>query len=200
MLAQLDTVSSSAGKSPTGAGATHFDRPAAEPTATALALAPYHPSWPARYRVEIEVLRVALAPLAPRFEHIGSTAVPGLAAKPIVDILLGLRRPADIEAYAGRLANFGYQLASGIDYEADDRRFLVRTVRAVRTHHVHVVELMAEPWHRLLLFRDMLRIDPSLAREYELLKRRLAAEAGTNRFAYAGGKTLFVQAALGVQA
>jgi GrpB-like predicted nucleotidyltransferase (UPF0157 family) len=159
----------------------------------------YRPAWPGQFRVEAEVLRTALAPLAPRLEHIGSTAVPGLAAKPIIDILLGVRTPAQIDAHAARLRNFGYVLTPQTDCGDGDRRFLARTVRGARTHHVHVVEVLGDAWHRLLLFRDLLRIDPQLAVEYGQLKRTLAARHAKNRLAYAAGKTAFIQAVLGVQ-
>ncbi len=160
-------------------------------------LAPYHPSWPARFRVEAEVLRVALAPLAPRLEHIGSTAVPGLEAKPIIDIMLGVRHPALVEEHARRLANFGYQLLPSAYDESGQRRFLVRAVRGMRTHHVHVVEFSAEQWHRLLLFRDLLRIDAALAAGYVRLKRELCRQFARNRLAYTSGKSMFVQQVLG---
>src|SRR5882672_9847669 len=163
-----------------------------------IALSPYHPSWPARYRVEAEVLRVALAACTPHLEHVGSTAVPGLAAKPIVDILVGIERPADIDAHTGRLANFGYRAIGGSEYSERDQRFLVRTVRGVRTHHVHVVEHMNDSWHRLLLFRDVLRIDPQLAAEYEQLKRKLAAQFPTSRLGYTAGKSDFIKSVIGV--
>ena len=160
---------------------------------------PYRPAWPGQFRVEAEVLRTALAVLAPRIEHFGSTAVPGLAAKPIVDILLGVRQPADVDAHAARLRNFGYVLAPHAGYDGDERRFLVRTVRGVRTHHVHVVDVVSKAWHRLLLFRDLLRMDAQLAVEYGNLKRTLAARHAKNRIAYSAGKTAFIQAVLGVQ-
>jgi GrpB-like predicted nucleotidyltransferase (UPF0157 family) len=163
-----------------------------------IALSLYHPSWPARYRVEAEVLRVALAGLAPHLEHIGSTAVPGLAAKPIVDILVGIERPAEIDAHTERLANFGYRTIGGSEYSERDQRFLVRTVRGMRTHHVHVVEHMNDAWHRLLLFRDVLRIDPQLALEYEQLKRELAAKFPTSRLGYTAGKSDFIKSVIGV--
>lgn len=159
----------------------------------------YRPAWPGQFRVEAEVLRTALSTLAPRLEHIGSTAVPGLAAKPTVDILLGVRRPADIDAHASRLRNFGYAPTAQTDYDGAERRFLVRTVRGVRTHHVQVVEVFSEAWHRLLLFRDLLRIDPQLAIEYGALKRTLAARHAKNRIAYTAGKSAFIQAVIGVQ-
>lgn len=169
-----------------------------------IATVAYRPAWPGQYRVEAEVLRTALAALAPRTEHIGSTAVPGLASKPIIDILLGVRNPADLDDYAERLHNFGYALAPQPlapqpDYDLDDRRFLVRSVRGVRTHHVHVVETSGETWHRLLLFRDLLRVDPQLAVEYGQLKQTLAMRHPRDRYSYSAGKTAFIQAVLGVQ-
>lgn len=165
----------------------------------AVRLAEYHPAWPARFRVEAEVLRVALAPLAPRFEHVGSTAVPGLAAQPIIDILLGVRTPMAVEEHTPRLANFGYRLLPSAYDPGGRRRFLVRTVRGTRTHQVHVVEHLGEEWHRLLLFRDLLRRDAALAAEYAALKRSLAALYRGNRLAYASAKSEFVQRVLGAQ-
>jgi GrpB-like predicted nucleotidyltransferase (UPF0157 family) len=162
-------------------------------------LVSYRPAWPGQYRVEAEVLRTALQALAPRCEHIGSTAVAGMTAKPIVDILLGVRNPADIDEHAARLRNFGYVLTPHAEYGIAGRRFLVRRVRGARTHHVHVVETFSDAWHRLLLFRDLLRIDPQLAVEYAQLKRALAARHPSDRFSYSAGKTAFIQAVLGVQ-
>lgn len=172
--ATLDSPRPTVGVAPAVLHASHVvDEP--------IELVPYHPSWPARFRVEAEVLRVALAPLAPRFEHIGSTAVPGLETKPIIDIMLGVRHPALVEEHARRLANFGYQLLPSAYDESGQRRFLVRTVRGMRTHHVHVVEFSGEHWHRLLLFRDLLRIDAALAADYVRLKRELCRQFARNR-------------------
>lgn len=167
---------------------------------TAIELQSYHPSWPARFRVEAEVLRVALGSLAPLIEHIGSTAVPGLAAKPIIDMMVGVADPAAVDAQADRLANFGYRLVSGIEYLQPGRRLLVRSVRGVKTHQVHVVEAFGENWHRLLLFRDMLRLDRSLAESYEALKRRLAEQHAGSAVLYANAKSNFVASVLGVGA
>jgi GrpB-like predicted nucleotidyltransferase (UPF0157 family) len=166
----------------------------------AVQLVPPHPSWPARFRVEAEVLRVALSSLSPLIEHIGSTAVLGLAAKPVIDMLVGISQPADIDRQADRLANFGYRLVTGVEYLQPGRRLLVRTVRGVKTHQVHVVESFGEHWHRLLLFRDMLRIDRRLAEAYAALKQRLAEEHPGSAVAYASGKSNFVASVLGVSA
>jgi GrpB-like predicted nucleotidyltransferase (UPF0157 family) len=177
--------------------ATHGSLPAGPATGDAVRLADHHPSWPARFRVEAEVLRVALAPLVPRFEHIGSTAVPGLTAQPIIDILLGVRVPMAVEQHAARLANFGYQLLPSAYDPGGRRRFLVRAVRGVRTHQAHVVEHLGEDWHRLLLFRDLLCRDPELAGRYAQLKRQLAQQYRNNRLAYTSAKSEFVQQVLG---
>jgi GrpB-like predicted nucleotidyltransferase (UPF0157 family) len=169
-------------------------RPAA--TGTVIGITPYHPSWPARFRVESVVLRAALDALQPRFEHIGTTAVPRMPGRPIVDILLGLPRVSDLEPHLDRLRNFGYALA--VDPESrPDRRTLVRTVRGVQTHEVQVVETFSDNWHRALLFRDLLRTDPQLAAEYEGVRRRLAADHGARPFAYERGKAWFIESVLG---
>ncbi|MDZ7653048.1 MAG: GrpB family protein [Burkholderiaceae bacterium] len=160
-------------------------------------IAPYHPAWSARFRVEAEVLRVALATLTPVIEHVGSTAVPGLAAVPVIDMALGVADPTAVDAHAERLSNFGYRLMSAPEYMATDRRVLMRTVRGVRTHHVHVVTAFGDAWHRLLMFRDMLRLDPDLATTYAALKRELARQTQGRPLMYAVGKADFIRSILG---
>jgi GrpB-like predicted nucleotidyltransferase (UPF0157 family) len=164
---------------------------------TEAGLAPYHPSWPARFRVEAEVLRVALAPLSPVIEHVGSTAVPGLAALPVIDMTVGIAAPEAVDAYADRLANFGYRLMTASEYRAADRRVLLRMVRGVRTHHVHVVTAFGDAWHRLLMFRDMLRLDRDLGHAYASLKRELMRQTHGRPLLYAAGKADFICSVLG---
>ncbi len=171
-------------------------RPGAAAEAAA-EIAPYHPAWPARFRVEAEVLRVALASLAPVIEHVGSTAVPGMAAVPVIDLAVGVADPASVDAHAERLSNFGYRLMNAPEYRATDRRVLMRTVRGVRTHHVHVVTAFGDAWHRLLMFRDMLRLDPDLATTYAALKRELARQTQGRPLMYAVGKADFIRSMLG---
>lgn len=160
-----------------------------------LALAPYQPGWPARYRVEAEVLRVALAALAPAVEHVGGTAVPGLAARPVIDMLLGLSAPMLIDAFTSRLANFGYTLLP--PGPAGAPRLLVRQVRAVRTHHVQVVETHSDDWHRVLLLRDLLRHDEALAHQYTQVKLDLMRDHPGDALAYANGKASFIRSIIG---
>ena len=160
-------------------------------------IVPYQPSWSARFRVEAQVLRVALAPLSPVVEHVGSTAVPGLAAMPVIDMAVGVAEPAAVDVHADRLANFGYRVMTSPEYRAADRRVLLRTVHGVRTHHVHVVPVFGDAWHRLLMFRDMLRLDRDLCTGYESLKRELARQTQGRPLSYAAGKADFIGSVLG---
>ncbi len=166
-------------------------------TADVLELAPPQAVWSVRYRVEAEVLRVALASLSPQIEHVGSTAVPGLAAVPVIDIAVGVADPVAVDALAGRLSNFGYELMLDSGHRAPNRRVLMRIVRGVRTHHVHVVRIDSDAWHRLLMFRDLLRRDADLARNYESLKRQLAQQARGRALLYETGKADFVASVIG---
>jgi GrpB-like predicted nucleotidyltransferase (UPF0157 family) len=163
--------------------------------AAQLALSPYQASWPARFRVEAEVLRVALGALKPVVEHAGSTAVPGLAARPVIDMLLGLSAPVLIDAFAARLANFGYTLLPPGPPPAP--RVLVRQIRGVRTHHVQVVETFSEDWHRILILRDLLRQDDALGRQYTQLKLDLMRRYPGDAVAYANGKASFIRSIVG---
>jgi GrpB-like predicted nucleotidyltransferase (UPF0157 family) len=167
----------------------------AAPTA-ALSLSPYQPSWPARFRVEAEVLKVALIGVTSTIEHCGSTAVPGLAARPVVDLLLGLPLPQLIDSLASRLANFGYLLASPSPNPRSPRA-LTRQVRGLTTHRVQVVETHGDDWHRVLLFRDQLREDAALARLYAKVRLDLLQQHPGDALAYANGKASFINSIVG---
>jgi GrpB-like predicted nucleotidyltransferase (UPF0157 family) len=149
-------------------------------------------SWGELFQRERERLREALGPLAAAVEHVGSTAVPGLAAKPVLDILVGAAPfPLPDEGLAA-LAALGYEYRG--DNGVPGRQFF-RT--NPRTRHLHVVELGGEEWQRLILFRDYCRAHPSVAREYEALKRRLAIDHPHERGRYTEGKAAFIEAVLG---
>ena len=124
---------------------------------------PHDAAWPARFRIESQLLHVALSQLKPAIEHIGSTAVPGLAAKPIIDMLVGVESLPAFETQAKRLAVFGYQYIPEYERALPDRRFFKRVVNGVRTHHVHVVEKNGVYWKRYMKFRNSLRDDTWLA-------------------------------------
>lgn len=140
-----------------------------------------------------ERLRVALAlgRLPAAIEHVGSTAIAGIAAKPIVDILIGLR-----EVPLGRviepLVALGYEHVPGAGGE--ERLFFRRGTP--RSFHVHVVLFDGPEWRRHIIFRDWLNLHPALAKEYEALKVDLAARFAEDREAYTTGKTAFVERVL----
>jgi GrpB-like predicted nucleotidyltransferase (UPF0157 family) len=164
----------------------------------AIALVPSDALWLARYDAEADAIRRVLASLEAnfQFEHIGSTAVPGLAAKPIIDILLippPNTWPRDILVRA--LGTLGY-----IFWDANpdpDHLFFVKGMPPFgtgRTHHVHMrPAAQAAP---ILAFRDQLRRDRAAARAYEELKYTLAERYPTDREAYTRGKDAFIAAML----
>lgn len=161
-----------------------------------IVIVPYDPAWPVRFRIEARLLQVALAALNPAVEHIGSTSVPGLAAKPVIDMLVGVPALEAFESCVDRLANYGYEYIPEYERALPDRRFFKRMVRGVRTHHVHVVQLNGLYWKRYLKFRNKLRADPWLAARYAEVKRRLGGRFRNDRDAYTNGKTGFVEAVL----
>jgi len=158
-----------------------------------VSIVPYRPSGKARFQVEADLLRVSLADFKPRIEHIGSTAVPGLAARPIVDMVIGIEQASDRPTILARLRNFGYQACGAPPDSPVALQYLVRQVRDVPTHQVHVVEAFGDAWHRLLLLRDLLRVDPLVAAEYEGVKRRLARLHAKDPLAYMAAKTDFIE-------
>jgi len=161
-----------------------------------ITVVPHNAGWPARFRIESQMLHVALKELNPAIEHIGSTAVPGLAAKPIIDMLVGVKSLTAFESQAERLSVFGYQYIPEYERALPDRRFFKRVINGVRTHHVHVVQQNGLYWKRYLKFRNSMRDDAWLASRYAELKRRLAARYVFDRDAYTNGKTGFIEAVL----
>ena len=150
----------------------------------------YEPSWPAFYFAECE----RLASLLPgvRIHHIGSTAVPGLAAKPVIDMIALVD---DLETnIAAVVQRAGYQLPAPFNVNLVHRRFLCYPTASYRTHHLHLVD-KREDMDRCLRFRDSLREDPTLAAEYAALKRALAARFREDREGYTKAKSAFINAA-----
>jgi len=163
-----------------------------------IVVVPYDKLWPVRFRIESQLILVALGSLNPRIEHIGSTSVPGLAAKPVIDMLVGVPSLAAFEPMVEQLTLYGYEYIPEYERVLPERRFFKRVVRGVRTHHVHVVQADGMYWKRYLKFRDNLRIDAGLAERYSDLKRRLAGRFRFDRDAYTNGKTGFVEAVLSI--
>jgi len=160
-----------------------------------LEVVPYDPGWPAAFEAEAVRLRTALGTLALRIDHNGSTAIPGLGAKPIIDIQVSVAALQPIAAYSERLQAIGYVHVS----HPDDSfcPFFHRPSQWPHSHHVHVVEGGGAEERRTLAFRDYLRDHATAAGEYEHLKqdlaRQLAATTGESREAYARKKTDFIE-------
>jgi GrpB-like predicted nucleotidyltransferase (UPF0157 family) len=166
------------------------------------AVRPPDPRWPARAAAERDRLAGLLAPwLADGVEHVGSTAVPGLAAKPVLDLMASVRDPDELIAGALALltADGWCYVPPELDSGSAWRRFFVKPDASGRHRmaHLHVIRAGHPRWAAQLAFRDALRADDGLARRYEALKWQLAREHGHDREAYTRGKGAFVAAVLG---
>ena len=159
-----------------------------------LQISSYDPRWVLEFEAERDRLARALGTLACRIDHHGSTSVPGLDAKPIIDIQLSVERLQPIRAYAEPLATLGYVHVPDVDDAVCP--FFHRPREWPHTHHVHVVESAGLEERRTLAFRDFLREHGDVAQEYVTLKRHLAARVNAGELpspeAYADAKTEFV--------
>ena len=159
-------------------------------------IVPYEPAWPDLFATEAARLRGVLDPGdVLGIQHFGSTAVPGLAAKPIIDILIAVRSLATAKAtMIEPIRGLGY--AWWAENPKTDRMFFVKGMPPYgkrRTHHVHLTESAGEMWQRRLPFRDYLRANPDEARRYEELKYDLAARYPTDREQYTDAKTEYIE-------
>jgi GrpB-like predicted nucleotidyltransferase (UPF0157 family) len=161
-------------------------------------ITPYDPRWPELFRQERDHLRACLpAELLGRIEHFGSTSVPGLAAKPVVDLLIEV---TDLEAAQSRIAPIleaqGYDYFWRPTFSPDDGLpwyawFIKRDANGARTHHLHMIEPDFPHWGRLH-FRDYLIAHTDVAQEYERVKVDLATKHPNDREAYTIGKSDFI--------
>lgn len=158
----------------------------------------YQPAWPGQFaRVEAE-LRAVLPPAAPVVEHIGSTAVPGLCAKPVLDIALGVGALAEIDAWIAALAQLGFGYRPGYEAQIPDRRYFVREAGNSPRVHLHGLVLDGRLWRQHLQFRNALRRDPALSAAYAALKRQLADTHAHDKAAYTDAKGPFIGRVLGL--
>lgn len=153
---------------------------------------PYDAAWPQLFVEESARISAAIAPLALRLEHTGSTAVPGLAAKPVLDILAGYDDPAQRMRLVRALVDAGYDHRG--PQGVPEREFFRRGTP--RSYHVHMVVTGGIFWREHQTFRDALRADPALRDEYAALKYDLMRRHPTDRESYIEGKTSFVRTAL----
>ena len=161
-------------------------------TLTVIDVIPYDPGWQRGFEDERVVLETALAPwLEGGIHHIGSTAVPGIAAKPVIDMMAGVRDLEDARAAFEPLQALSYAHAPHRASVA--HHFYKPSARLGEyTHGLHLTEPESDLWRERLAFRDALRADPGLAAEYETLKSRLVREHPNDLAAYTTGKKEFV--------
>ena len=156
---------------------------------------PYDPTWPARFEAERTAILEAIGEwVVGGIHHVGSTAVPGLEAKPVIDILAEVRDLEGSRACFEPLAQLGYMYAP---YLAEEMHWFCKPHPSRRTHHLHLVPIGSKRYANELAFRDRLRADPQIAAEYLALKRDLARRFGDDREAYTDAKSDFVRRVLG---
>ena len=157
----------------------------------------YNRDWVRLFEQETALLEKVLdANLVTRIEHFGSTAVPNLAAKPVIDLLVGVKSLERAKQIAvAPLESLGY--AYWRDNPDPQRMFFVKGLppNSPRTHHIHMVKLDSVLWERLL-FRDYLRQHPGEANQYARLKRQLARRFTSDREAYTKGKSEYIKSVM----
>jgi GrpB-like predicted nucleotidyltransferase (UPF0157 family) len=157
----------------------------------AIRIVEYDPAWPELATAEMRRIAHALAELVVRLDHVGSTAVPRLAAKPIIDLQLSVPDIDPLDAYREPLERLGYLFVP--DPESPDFHLFAKPAERPRTHHLHVFGSGSAHERRHLAVRDYLRAHPDEASRYEALKRRLIAEHPEDRLAYIEGKHAFMR-------
>lgn len=152
---------------------------------------PHDPSWAELFARECEILKRLAGEHFVAVEHIGSTSIPGIHAKPIVDMQLAIRSLRDIVGFRETLEALGYSYREN---GSDEMRVLfVKGPEELRTHHLHITEHGSDAWHAALLFRDHLRERPQVAREYNRLKMDLAMRHAGDRELYSAHKKGFIE-------
>ncbi len=152
---------------------------------------PHDPNWKLAFQVEAKAIENTLGNMPIQLHHIGSTAIPGILAKPIIDLLGVVSALDDVDAHAHVFERLGFEVMG--DYGIEGRRYFRKTDGyGTRTHHLHVFEEGSTHVERHLAFRDFLRAYPKIAKEYSSLKERLTQGDATSWDAYMDGKDPFV--------
>ena len=165
-------------------------------------IAPYTVVWLREFESEAAALRRVMGAQAVRIEHVGSTAVPGLAAKPVIDIQVSVRSLESLEPFQAPLAALGYRFISITEFDDHEYPWFAKPGQWPSTHHVHLCVVGSELEVRHLAFRDYLRKNRELAQRYEALKRKLAGEYEGKTLhsvaSYSMAKSEFIENALAI--
>ena len=157
-------------------------------------LVSYDDKWPQMFNQERKaLLDIAGEWLCGSIEHVGSTAVPGMTAKPIIDIMFGVESLKSSQLAIAKLVESGYKYWP---YKADVMHWFCKPSDAFRTHHLHLVPFESALWHERIKFRDVLRTDHEVANQYAQMKAKLARQHCNDREKYTAEKWPFIQAVL----
>jgi len=159
------------------------------PEKTEIRIVDYNPEWPAQYQHHASIITAALGDALLRIEHIGSTSVPGLAAKAVIDILVVVPDSADEPSYLSKLELAGYELRVR-EPDFYEHRMLRTSARDV---HIHIYSPGVPEIERNIAFRDWLRTHPEDRKLYEDTKRSLAKQSWSHMDAYAQAKTEVIE-------
>ncbi len=154
-------------------------------------------SWAGKFESEKQKLLSTLETRHVTIEHIGSTAVPNLGAKPVIDILIGLNDFSIAGNLIPVITNLGYEYISKYEDVFPNRRFFIKNTNQMRSHHIHMVKFGSDFWKTHLRFRDILRSNPEIRKDYFDLKLRLAQLDWESSNDYADAKSDFIQQVLG---
>ena len=161
---------------------------------TPVVIVPYDHAWPAMFDAEKPLIEELLKPwLKGTIEHIGSTAVASLPAKPIIDIMAGVESLQASRPAIAVVIKLGYCY---YPYKPDQLHWFCKPSDEVRTHHLHLVPYGNELWKERIAFRDALRNNPEIANEYAALKQALSEEHRSDREAYTEAKSQFITSVL----
>lgn len=156
-------------------------------------IAKHDPRWPVLYEEEKRRVLEVVGHKVLAIEHIGSTAVLGLGAKPIIDMMAGVRDSADAEESVSLLQAIGYSDVTPEPGNPEWYYCLGKRCQGGVSYHLHLMKFMSSHWERHLLFRDFLRTHPEAAQQYYELKKRLAEKYGSDRDGYTNAKASFIE-------
>lgn len=175
-----------------------------------ITIVPYNPEWPRLFEIEKQQIAEALKRFNPAIEHVGSTAVSGLGAKPIIDMMVGMATENDLDGLVSPMLSAGYCYVQYYEDVMPYRRYFIKmedhkgehyrheSERPGRklfpsTHHIHIVAKKSEFWERHLFFRNYLRTHPEEKAAYFQLKLKLSEKEWEDRHDYTEAKSAFIQ-------
>ena len=157
-------------------------------------LSDYNPDWTKMYITEKQLISTGFPIKDFLIEHIGSTSVPDLKAKPVIDILIGVSSlPVDIIPIASYFKNLGYEYIEKYNLIMPDRRFFQKDINGKRAYHIHMVTIDSDFWDRHLFFRNQLRENSAIRQQYEKLKTDLSKQQWDSSNDYADAKSDFIK-------